>query len=84
MSKIVSIYSTPTCGYCHMLKDYLKEKSVDFTDYNVAEDQEKAQEMVNKTGQMGVPVTIITDNKAEEVIVGFDKTRINELLDIEE
>lgn len=83
MDKKVIIYSTPTCGYCHMLKDYLKEKNVDFTDYDVSQDQEKAQAMVNKTGQMGVPVVEIIDALGqEEVVVGFDKTKINRLLGI--
>ncbi len=73
---MVNIYSTPTCPYCHMVKDYLKEKGVEFNDYNVAEDQMKAQEMVEKSGQMGVPVVEIDTN----IIVGFDKPEIDRLL----
>ena len=80
MDKKVTIYSTPTCHFCHMAKDYFTEKGVEFTDYNVAEDTEKRQEMVEKSGQMGVPVIYIGD----EMTIGFDKSRINELLEIKE
>lgn len=74
--KEVKVYSTPSCPYCHMVKDYLKEKKIEFTDYNVAEDQEKGNEMVEKSGQMGVPVVMI----GEEIVVGFNKAKIDELL----
>lgn len=79
MSK-VTVYSTPTCHFCHMAKDFFKENNVAFEDFNVAEDLGKRKEMVDKTGQMGVPVIII-DN---EVIVGFNKPKIAELLNIAE
>ena len=72
----ISVYSTPTCPWCHKTKDYLKEKGIAFTDYNVAEDQAKAEEMVNKSGQMGVPVIDIDG----QIVVGFDKEKIDELL----
>ena len=74
----VIIYSTPTCMYCNMLKAYLTQNNVEYTDYNVAEDQDKGREMVELTGQMGVPVIKIGD----QVIVGFDQPRIAELLNI--
>jgi len=74
--KKVIIYSTPSCMYCNMVKAYLTEKGVEYTDYNVQEDQEKAREMVEMTGQMGVPVIRIGD----EIIIGFDQPRIAELL----
>ena len=74
--KEVTIYSTPTCHFCHMAKDYFDEKGVKYTDYNVMVDLEKRQEMLEKTGQMGVPVIVI----GEEAIVGFDKPRIDSLL----
>ena len=80
MDKQVTIYSTPTCHFCHMAKDYFNEKNIAFTDYDVASDLEKRQEMIEKSGQMGVPVIMIGD----EMLVGFDKGRINELLDIKE
>ncbi len=75
---MVNIYSTPSCPYCHMVKDYLKSKNISFIDYNVAEDQTKAQEMIEKSGQMGVPVVEIDGN----IIVGFDKPEIDRLLNI--
>jgi glutaredoxin 3 len=68
----VKVYSTPTCPYCHMAKSYLKEKSVAFTDVDVAADQDAAKMMVEKTGQMGVPVIEING----KFIVGFDKEAI--------
>ena len=79
--KEFKIYSTPNCGYCHMLKDWLTEKKVLFTDINVAADPSKGMEMIKKTGQMGVPVSIISfaDGK-EEVILGFDQQRIAKIL----
>ena len=68
----VKVYSTPTCPYCHMLKDFLTEKGVEFSDINVAEDVEAAKEMVEKSGQMGVPQMEING----KTIIGFDKPAI--------
>ena len=75
MTKI-TVYSTTTCPYCVMVKDFLKENKVEFEDINVQENQEAAQEMVKKSGQYGVPVIDIDG----EIIIGFDKSRIKELL----
>lgn len=74
----ITIYSTPTCPYCEMTKDFLRENKINFTDVNVAEDQEKAQEMVEKSGQFGVPVIDIDG----QIIIGFDKPKIARLLNI--
>jgi len=74
--KNVTIYSTPTCPYCKRTKDYLTQKGVTFTDYNVAEDREKAKEMIQKSKQMGVPVIIVGD----EIIVGFNQAKLDSLL----
>lgn len=74
--KNVTIYSTPTCHFCHMAKDYFKENNIAYTDYNVATDLEKRREMVAKSGQLGVPVIDIDG----EITVGFDKPRIVGLL----
>ena len=74
--KNVTIYSTPTCHFCHMAKDFFMDNNVAYTEYNVASDMEKRKEMVEKSGQMGVPVIIIGD----EMIVGFDKPQIAKLL----
>ena len=72
----VTIYSTPTCHFCHMAKVFFKEKNVAYTEYNVASDLEKRKEMIEKSGQMGVPVIIVGD----ELMVGFDKPKIIQLL----
>lgn len=76
MAKQVKIYSTPTCPYCKMTKQFLKENNIQFTDINVADDQASAKEMVDKSGQMGVPVLDIEG----EIIVGFDKVKIQKVL----
>jgi glutaredoxin-like YruB-family protein len=76
----IKIYSTPTCGYCKLLKQYLDEKNISYTDIDVMADQTQAEEMVKKTGQQGVPVTIIEKNGKEEIIIGFDKTKIDKLI----
>lgn len=72
----VDVYSTPTCMYCNLLKDFLKENGVEYTEHNVAEDEEQRNFIVEKSGQMGVPVTLIDD----EVIIGFDQAKISEKL----
>ena len=74
--KNVTIYSTPTCHFCHMAKDFFKENNVAYTEYNVASDLEKRKEMIEKSGQMGVPVIIIDS----ELTIGFDKAKIAKLL----
>ncbi|MBN1871013.1 MAG: glutathione S-transferase N-terminal domain-containing protein [Candidatus Omnitrophica bacterium] len=76
MAKNVKVYSTPTCPYCIMVKQFLKNKNVDFEDIDVSADQDKAQEMVDKSGQMGVPVLDIDG----EIIIGFDQDAINSAL----
>ncbi len=72
----VTLYSTPSCAYCRMAKDYFKTNGVPFTEYNVASDQRKAEEMVRKSGQMGVPVIDIDGR----VIIGFNKPEIDRAL----
>jgi len=74
--KKVVIYSTPTCPYCKRAKDYLSRRGIPYTDINVAQDREKAKEMIQKSGQMGVPVITI-DN---EIIVGFNQVLLERLL----
>jgi glutaredoxin-like YruB-family protein len=76
MDKEVTIYSTPTCHFCHAAKDFFTANKVQFTDNDVAADMEKRKEMVDMTGQMGVPVIRIGD----DVIIGFDEPKIKELL----
>lgn len=74
----VKIYSTPTCPWCIALKEYLKEKGVEFEDIDVSKDEKSALEMIEKSGQMGVPVIEIDGN----IVVGFDKEKIDELLNL--
>ncbi len=76
MSKPVTIYSTPVCHFCHAAKDFFKENDVAYTEHDVASDHEKRQEMIEMTGQMGVPVIQIGD----DVVIGFDEDKIKELL----
>lgn len=75
----VKVYSTPSCPWCHKAKDFLKEKKIEFEDINVAENEEARKEMVDKSGQMGVPVIDI-DGK---IIVGFDQEAIKKELKLE-
>jgi glutaredoxin 3 len=72
----IKVYTTTTCPYCHMAKDYFKKHKVKFTEVDVGEDKKAAEEMVEKSGQMGVPVIDI-DGK---IIVGFDKNAIEKAL----
>ncbi len=72
----VTIYSTPTCHFCHAAKDFFTANKVQFTDYNVATDLAKRKEMVEKSGQLGVPVITVGD----KTVVGFDEDRLKELL----
>jgi len=74
--KTVAVYSTPTCPYCRQAKDYLKEKGIDFTEYNVATDLDARNAMVQKSGQLGVPVIEVDGH----VIVGFNRAKLDELI----
>ena len=76
MAHTVSIYSTPSCAYCHMAKEYFKKNNIAYTEYNVAADIQKRQEMLDKTHQFGVPVIEI-DGK---LVIGFDRPQIHNLL----
>ena len=80
MDKNVTIYTTPTCHFCQMSKEFFKANGVNYTEINVAADAEKRQEMIEKSGQMGVPVIFV----GEEMVIGFDKRRLSELLGIQE
>jgi glutaredoxin-like YruB-family protein len=76
MNKKVIVYSTPTCPWCIRAKQFLTENNIPFVSYDVSSDRAKAQEMIEKSGQMGVPVLDIEG----EIIVGFDKEKIKQLL----
>jgi len=75
----IKVFSTPTCPYCVTLKEYLKDNKIDFEAIDVSEDKAGLDEMVKKSGQMGVPVITIDD----EVIIGFDRVKIDKSLNIE-
>ncbi|MCD6141838.1 NrdH-redoxin [Candidatus Acetothermia bacterium] len=76
MSHEVIIYTTPTCSWCQALKEYLRAREVDFEEIDVSADPAAAQEMIDKSGQMGTPVVDIDG----EIIVGFNKPEIDQLL----
>ncbi len=76
MAKKVKVYSTPTCPYCIRAKQFLKDNNIEFEDVDVSQDQAQADEMVEKSGQIGVPVLDIDGN----IIVGFDKEEIKKSL----
>jgi glutaredoxin-like YruB-family protein len=78
MSKTVTIYSTPVCHFCHAAKEFFTEHGVSYTEHDVASDVEKRKEMVDMTGQMGVPVIRVDD----DVIIGYDEPKLKELLGI--
>ena len=74
----VTVYSTPTCVYCSLAKQFLKEKGVAFTEYDVSADESKAEEMMERSGQLGVPV-IDVDGR---IIVGFDRGALEHALGV--
>ncbi len=78
MAKKITVYSTPTCPFCIRAKQYLKENNIQFENIDVSQDQVKAQEMIKKSGQMGVPVIEVDG----AIIVGFDKEKIKEVIGI--
>jgi len=76
--KKVSIYTTPTCHYCQMTKEFFKENNIEYSEFDVATDMAKRTEMIEKSGQMGVPVIYVDDN----MVIGFNKEKLSELLGI--
>jgi glutaredoxin 3 len=78
MSKSVTVYSTPTCPYCVRAKEYLKANNIEYADIDVSSDEAAGAAMVEKSGQMGVPVIDIDG----EIIIGFDKEKIKKTLGI--
>jgi len=77
--KQVTVYSTPTCSWCTTLKSYLNKNNVRYSEIDVSKNESAAQEMVSRSGQQGVPQTLI----GGEMIVGFDKVKINRLLELQ-
>lgn len=79
--KNITIYSTATCGFCKMLKSYLNDKGIKYDVKMADEDQNIARELYEKSGQLGVPFTVITDDLGkEEMILGFDRHKIDTVL----
>jgi glutaredoxin-like YruB-family protein len=76
----IRVFSTPSCPYCVNLKQYLDEKGFKYEDIDVAEDEKAREEMISKSKQMGVPVAEING----EIVIGFDKAKIDQLLGIKE
>ncbi|MBI2548910.1 glutathione S-transferase N-terminal domain-containing protein [Candidatus Woesearchaeota archaeon] len=74
----VKVFSTEACPWCHKAKEFLQQNKITFTDYNVAEDEEARNEMIEKSGQLGVPVILVDDT----VVVGFNKLKLSQLLGI--
>jgi len=79
MDKHVTIYSTPTCHFCQMAKEFFAEKNVPFTAYDVGSDATKRMEMIKLTGQLGVPVIVVDG----AIMVGFDRQKLAAKLGIE-
>lgn len=78
MNKKITIYSTPTCIYCRMAKDFLKDKNIPFTDCDLTQDAVKREEVIKKTGQMAVPVIEVDG----EFMIGFDEGQLSKMLGI--
>jgi len=78
MKKVI-VYSTPTCPYCTMAKDYLSDNKVEYEEKDVSVDEKAREEMTEKSGQMGVPVIDVEG----EMVMGFDKEKLAKLLDLE-
>ncbi len=76
----ITIYTTKTCGYCKATKALFKEHNVPYTEIDVSSDRTKAREMIEKSGQMGVPVTLIGEEKDQQTIIGFDKEALTSAL----
>jgi glutaredoxin-like YruB-family protein len=77
--KKVEIYSTASCHFCHMAKEFFAANNIAFTDYDVGTDTLKRSEMMDRSGQLGVPVIVIDD---KDVVIGFDRKALSKLLDI--
>lgn len=73
---MITIYTTPTCGFCHMAKEYFRSKKVEFKEKDVSQDPQLQQEMIALSGQMGTPVIDIDGT----VVLGFDRTSIDAVL----
>jgi glutaredoxin-like YruB-family protein len=80
MTEEIEVFTTPTCPYCTKVKQWLDENEYDYEEHNVASDQEKAKEMIKRTGQKGVPQTFIGD----DVVIGFQPDKIEQAIENQE
>ena len=78
----ITIYSTATCGFCRMLKSYLDQHKIAYNEKHADQDPKIAQELYDKSGQLGVPFTIIEKDGKEEAVLGFDRKKIDQVLGI--
>jgi glutaredoxin 3 len=76
--KVITLYSTPVCAYCYTMKDYLKEKGINYEEINIQENEAARKKMEEISGQKNVPVTVIDG----QVLTGWDKVKLNQLLEI--
>lgn len=77
------VYSTATCPYCDLLKEWLDKNKIDYELINLSKNPERGQEMIQKTGQMSVPVSVLTlDNDTEEIVLGFNQEKLTHLLSL--
>jgi glutaredoxin-like YruB-family protein len=78
-----TIYTTPTCSYCHRTKKFFKDNNVDYEEIDVSADEKAAQEMIKKSGQMGVPVISVEKDGEEQIIVGYQPDMLSVLLGLD-
>ena len=78
MDKKVEIYTSSSCPFCHQAKDFLTENNIAFTEYNITEDPSHQEKLLERSGQSHIPVIYIND----EMIVGFDESKLRELLSL--
>ncbi|MFH1749728.1 MAG: glutaredoxin family protein [bacterium] len=79
--KKIKVFSTPTCPYCQIVKDFLAKNSIKFEDVNVDKDEKTAKELIDISGQMGVPVTVFEKEDGEkQIIIGFDQAALEDAL----
>jgi len=79
--KLIKVFSTPTCPYCQTVKDFLVKNNIKFEDIDVSKDEKTAKELINTSGQMGVPVTVFEkEDGGKQVIIGFDQAALEDIL----
>lgn len=72
----IEVYTTPTCPYCTKLKNWLEDEDIEFEEFDLSQNREKAQELIQKTGQRGVPQTLIKKDDEEKAVIGFQPDKI--------